>query len=249
MDWGEEELDPEPVDANEHGARRFLHKHTEVRVVVGITCGLSVIGSLFIILSYICFRDLRSRARLILVFISVMDCGVGLSNLIGAAVYFDYYYTKNTDCLGDVEVHPKHFLYCPPSKTIQSLCVAQAFFAQYFTLGSIMCTISLSLYLYFLIVHHGTRKAKFLLVPSSIFSFLMPLLITTWFLCTGKLGFSPYDSAGWCTDIYNHPESGYRDIFAVAVGYDMWIYLTIILVPILSISVHFHIREEVIILR
>ncbi len=101
MDWpeGVEDADDHGWhNTDERGAHDMLHKHKEVRVVVGITCTLSIIGSLLIILSYLCFRDLRSRARLILVHISIMDCGVGLSNLIGAWVYFDRFYTDNTDC-------------------------------------------------------------------------------------------------------------------------------------------------------
>ncbi len=246
MDWQDAD-DHGWVDMDEQGAHRFLHKQKEVRVVVGITCTFSIIGSLLIILSYLCFRDLRSRARLILVHISIMDCGVGLSNLIGAWVYFDRFYTENTDCLGSghVKVDPQRFLYCPPSDTIQALCVTQAFFAYYFTLGSVMWTISLSVFLFLLIVHPGTRKAKYSLVFSSVFSYGMPLLMTLWLLLTNRLGFAPYDSGGWCGNIYNQPETGYRDKFAVIFSYDLWIYLTIVLVPLLSISVHLYIRKEV----
>ncbi len=69
--------------------------------------------------------------------------------------------------------------------------------------------------------------------------------MTLWSLLTDRLGFSPYDSGGWCSNIFTQPETGYRDRFASAFSYDLWIYLTVFLVPILSISVHLYIRKEV----
>ena len=220
----------------------FLHKKAEVRMVVGITCGLSVIGSLLIILSYLCFRGLRSRARQILVHISIMDLGVAVSNLVGLSVYFDHYYNR-PNCLPDGIQADPHI--CPVSEKIKDLCVAQAFFAAYFTYGSIMWTVCLSVYLYFLIIHHGTNRSKYSLYFSYIFCYVMPLILSLWFLLTDRLGYAPYNSEGWCGDILNNPMTGKPDIYAAILGYDLWIYLTFILVPVLSISVHLYIRQEV----
>ena len=78
------------------------HKRIGVRVAVWITCSLSLLGALLIIFSFVCFKAMRSRAREILVHISVMDFLVAASNLTGAAVNFDRFYncTKGTEsCL------------------------------------------------------------------------------------------------------------------------------------------------------
>ena len=59
----------------------LFHKQISVRVAVWITCSLSMLGALLIIFSYVCFKTMRSRAREILVHISVMDFLVAASNL------------------------------------------------------------------------------------------------------------------------------------------------------------------------
>lgn len=245
--WGESEGDasePLTVSATGTGDRpsHFIHKGHEIRIVVMVTCGLSMLGSLFIILSYVLFRTLRSRARQILLHISVMDFGVAAVNLIGAAAYFDRYFSR-PDCLGtDIHAHP-HI--CPVNATIKNLCTAQAFFAAYFTYSSVLWTIALSLYLYFLIVHHGTKRAKYILLFSYFFCYLMPALLSLWLVFTGRLGYAPYNSGGWCTLILKDPWTGKPNVYVTVIGYDLWIYLAFILVPVLSISVHLYIRQEV----
>ena len=223
----------------EHGLKSpYLHKN-EVRIVAGITCGLSVIGSLLIILSYLCFRGLRSRARQILLHISIMDLGVGVANLVGLMINYNKYF-EHTGCFSLSTGS------CPANvTTIKNVCLSQACFAFYFTYGSVLWTICLTVYLYFLIVHNGENKAKYMLYFSYIFCYLMPLLLTLWLLMTNRLGYAPYSSAGWCGIILKDPVTGYKDRFASCLGYDLWIYLAIILVPILSISVHIFIKLEV----
>lgn len=220
---------------NKEDNEDLFHKQIGVRVAVWITCSLSMLGALLIIFSYVCFKGMRSRAREILVHISVMDFLVAASNLTGAAVGFARFYncTKGTDtCL-------------PHPVSVDYWCKTQAFFAIYCTLGSVLWTVSLSVYLYFLIVHHGTKKAKYSLYFSYFFCYLLPLLLTLWLLLTGKLGYSPYQSAGWCGPIFTDPWTGVRHIYVEVISYDLWIYLTFIIVPILFISVHFYIRAEV----
>ena len=209
-------------------------------MVVGITCCLSIIGALLIILSYVCFKELRTRARTILLHISIMDLGVAASNLVGASVYFDQYY-NNPNCLPDGIQADPHI--CPVSDTIHDLCVAQAFLSVYFTLGSIMWTICLSVYLYFLLVHYRTKLAQRSLCFSYIFSYCMPLFISLWLLLTGRFGYSPYDTECWCGMKINNPLTREGEIFLVVFGYDLWIYLTIVLVPILSASVHLRVTQ------
>lgn len=213
----------------------LFHKQISVRVAVWITCSLSMLGALLIIFSYVCFKTMRSRAREILVHISVMDFLVAASNLTGAAVDFDRFYncTKGTDSCSS---HPA---------SVDYWCKTQAFFAIYCTLGSVLWTVSLSVYLYFLITHHGTKKAKYSLYFSYFFCYLLPLLLTLWLLLTGRLGYSPYQSAMWCGPIFTNPLTMQRYIYVAVISYDLWIYLTFIIVPILFISVHFYIRSEV----
>ena len=223
------------MDKEDNYEDHLFHKRIGVRVAVWITCSLSMLGALLIIFSYVCFKNMRSRAREILVHISIMDFLVAASNLTGAAVDFDRFYncTKGTDsCL-------------PYPASVDRWCKTQAFFAIYCTLGSVLWTVSLSVYLYFLIVHHGTKNAKYSLYFSYLFCYLLPLVLTLWLLLTGKLGYSPYQSAGWCGPIFTDPQTRVRHIYVEVISYDLWVYLTFIIVPVLSISVHFYIRGEV----
>ena len=180
---------------DKEGNEDLFHKQIGVRIAVWITCSLSMLGALLIIFSYVFFKSMRSKAREILVHISIMDFLVAASNLTGAAVNFDKFYncTKGTDSCSSYPA------------SVDYWCKTQAFFAIYCTLGSVLWTISLSVYLYFFVVHHGTKTAKYSLYFSYLFCYLLPLLLTLWLLLTGKLGYSPYQSAGWCGPILTIP--------------------------------------------
>ena len=219
----------------------FLIKHGGVRVVVGLTCSLSIIGSVLIILSYVCFKNMRSRAREILMHISLMDLGVGLANLIGDAVSFDRYYKHDdinvtmTGVVLNISVEPY----------IDRLCRTQAFFAVYFTYGSVLWTISLAVYLYFLIIHHGTQTALYFIRFAYVFSYSMPLVMALWLMLTKRLGYAPYNSSGWCALIMTDPATKQHHLLTAIFGYDMWIYLAIVLVPTLYITVRVYIHDQV----
>ena len=233
----------------------FLHKQLWIRIVVVIVCCLSVVGSLLIILSFICFKELRSRGRQILTHISIMDMGVALSNLIGSSVYYDHYYSQQQfiNCTlppnaiypsPQQVIHPEDaVIWCPQSLLIRDLCVAQASLALYFTLGSVFWSNCLSVYLYFRIVHVNSRVVVYVFMLSCFVSYCLPLLLAIWLLLTGRLGFSPYESEGWCSVIMEDPSTHHRDLFAATFGYNLWIVLTFVLIPILSLATHAHVKK------
>lgn len=208
----------------------FENKDTKIRAVVGVSCCLSILGSLLIILSYILFKKRRTRAREILLHISLMDLGVALSNLIGLSVYFDKYYFQS---------HENVTAY------IDGLCKTQAFFAAYSTFGSILWTIALAAFLYFLIIHHRTKGALYFLRCAYLVCYALPLLVSMWLVLTGKLGHSPLDSSGWCTLISNNLATGKVDIFSTIFGNDLWVYLAIITIPVFYLSVRCYLSSQV----
>lgn len=252
-------------------ADTFRKKELGIRIVVILTCCLSVLGSLMIIFSYAYFKKLRSKPRTILLHISLMDFGVSMSNLIGAAVYFDQYYHfqrgnssqyQPQDSLQPAQ--PIHQLRetntqltplddgsYTASKTINGLCITQAFFAGYFTLGSIFWTVFLSVYIYLFLLYHATkpRLPHYSIFVSYLLSYGTPLIIVLWLTLTHRLGYAPYNSSGWCSLIVQDPATGEIDIYGVVFGNDMWIYLAIILIPILYIgsrnSIHKHLITSV----
>ena len=212
----------------------FLLKDTALRAVVGVSCGLSIIGSLVIILSYILFKKRRTRAREILLHISLMDLGVALANLIGLSVYFDKYFVK--------EVYNKSY---EPPAYIEGLCKTQAFFAAFCTYSSILWTIALAGFLYFLIVHHKTRIAIYFYWLSHIVCYVLPLMVSLWLVLTNKLGYSPLNSSGWCTLINRDIVNEKPDFFITIFGNDLWVYLTIVTIPLLYMSIRCYLANQV----
>ncbi len=241
------------VEDNSQLLGPYLHKKLWIRVVVALVCLLSVFGSVLIILSFICFKQLRSRGRQILVHISIMDLGVGLANLTGCLVYFDQYYKKTlrSNCTfppfsvlpafpqGNIPSH----IWCPQSLLVRDLCMFQASLALYCTLGSIFCSNYLSVYLYFRIVHVGNKLVVHVFRFSCFVSYCVPLFVTIWLLLTGRLGFSPYESEGWCSIILKNPSTQERDLFASVFGYNIWIIITFIVIPLLSLAIHVHVKQ------
>ena len=221
----------------------FWAKGPPFRAVIGLVCVLSVIGSLLIIFSYVFFKSLRSRARLILVHLSIVDLGVSLANLIGNLIYFDRFYFTDAIPISNATLCINTF-HQPNSIVIKNLCMAQAFIAHYFTQASILWTISLAVFLYLLIVHHTTQLAKYSLYVSYLLCYFLPLLVCVWLLKTSRFGYSPANT-GWCSILIINAETNTPDIYAAVFGYDLWIYLGMILVPILYLAVQLFIRDKV----
>ena len=237
----------------------YWSKGLPFRIIVGLACCLSIVGTLLIIFSYACFKSLRSRARLVLVHLSLMDFGVSVANLVGNLVYFDGYYidriptatlaVSSSSSAG--ERHEKftnsvcEVYHLPESIPIQHLCTAQAFLAHYFTYSSVLWTINLAVFIYFIIVHHrSSYYSKISLRISYFFCYGIPLLISLWLLCTDRLGYSPANGL-WCSIVLDKPGQLRKDTFGAFFGYDLWIYLAFIVVPIFFVAVNLFIRDKV----
>jgi hypothetical protein len=98
---------------------------------------------------------------------------------------------------------------------------------------------------------------------SYFFCYGMSLLVTIWLFCTDRIGFSPYDTEGWCGTIIHavkrntscEHEAAYmcneshhdfdRDLMSAIFGYDLWIVLTFVFIIVTYLSLHFFMREEV----
>ena len=159
----------------------FTHKNVALRVVVAFTCSLSMIGALLIVLSYIFLKSIRTKTRQIIVHLSIADFGTACANFIGATVYFDYYILKcRASC--------NNTFPGIPCDAVENLCTAQAFFANYFTIVSVLWTLSLSVYIHCLVVHSGMMRTHSMVIYFSYcFCWGMPLVISVWLLSTSKL--------------------------------------------------------------
>ena len=204
------------------------------RVIVGFTCILSMCGAVLIVVSYVFFRSLRNRARLILLHISLMDFGTAVSKFVGNLIDFErYYVTYNVSCT--VYHTPRH-------NAMKGLCEGQAFFVHFFTMGSVLWTISLSVYLYFLLMHYRTSYARMSHYASYFLCYGLSLLVSVWLLLSGKLGYGGEVFCGIVTvDLFTGQPNRYAAVF----GYDLWVYFTMTFVPILYLAVHLYLRYKV----
>ena len=216
-----------------------------VYAVAGTTCCLSIIGSVLIIFSYLFFKDLRTNARLILVHISLADFGVAACNLFGIAFKFERFL--------NVTLQPSHFKFT--STTVKHLCKAEAFIAHFSTLSSVLWTMALAAYMYAIIISKlnnsnnsdENKQGKWFVRISCVICYGLTIFVDVWMFCTGKLGYSPSYTSGWCGTILMHKplEEKIKDYMSVFFGYDLWIILTMFFIIVIYLSLHFYVRNEV----
>ena len=225
----------------------ILQKGVAVRAVVGVTCSLSIIGSLLIILSYVCFKDLRTRARYILVHLSLMDLILAVSNLVGIAGNFDQRSRDfNKDSNQSLPTVLNDTLYC----RIQGLLTL------YSTLSSILWTILLALFVYILVTAGNPKRiTKFLMLFCYLLCYGLPLLPSLWAFFLGKVGYAPLQSSGWCAlkshHVFHLNESGSNfycvsnDVYTNFFAYNLWILMAFCVIVFTYLSVHCHITNKV----
>lgn len=206
-----------------------------VRAVVSVTCCLSMIGASLIILSYVLIKDIRTKPREILLNLSLMDFMVAAANLSGVSVDFDSYFYNESYVNDTQEYH-----------VMDVACKAQAFVAMYATISSIVWTNCIAVYIFFHIMLEGKLSTVYTMFSFYLLGYGLPLILNLWFLLTGKLGYSPYGSSGWCSVIVSDMKTGKLYPFTLVFANDIWFYLTITLVPLIYISLKFYLHFQVI---
>lgn len=200
-----------------------------LRVTVGVTCSLSMIGSVLIILSYVLISNIRTKAREILVNLSLMDFMCAAANFTGVCINFYQY-------LGNSDVRRAH-------GSMNRVCLAQAFFAMYGTISSELWTMCIAVYIFILIMFQEKKTVNRSMPAFYVVSYGLPLLCTAWFIATKKLGYDRLSGSGWCSVIlYQHGQ--YKPLTAVFAN-DLWIYLTVLLVSVIFFSLHCYLKHEV----
>ena len=198
-----------------------------LNVSVGIMCLLSILGSTSIILSFILFKELRTTGRFILLNLSVADLIVALANLVGAATSYQFRHMNE---------------YSDMNNTL--LCEIDAFFGLFATDSSILWTIVLLSYLY--ITLHCFRPSRLCFKVSMTICMIicwgLPLAISLWFIIKGYFGFQPGFSPGFCTFMGGNNS---KDIYRPIVGYEMFLYPSIIFLTTLSIIFFCHSKCKV----
>ena len=150
---------------------------------------LSVVGVLMILYTHIAFRRYRSKAREIIVHISLMDLTVALANFIGIVVDFESMLYPYFDGGTYDVLHPVHDLPTSKYRAINSLCITQAAFAVYGTICSVLWTASLVVYFYFTILGDNAKITKRIYYSFYVICYGLPALVVIWLGTTGKIGY------------------------------------------------------------
>ena len=198
-----------------------------LNTAVGITCLLSILGSMAIILSFVLFKELRTTGRFILLNLSLADLIVAIANLIGAATSYKFHDMDDTKL----------------SNGNKLLCEIDAFFSLFATDSSILWTIVLLTYLYVTIrcCRISLCWNRIIIIICMIVCWCLPLAISLWFIIEGYFGFQAGFSPGFCTFTASNKSEIYRPI----VGYEMFLYPSFIILPILCIAFVCHSKCKV----
>lgn len=222
----------------------LLEKPLSLRVVVQVVCALSLVGSSIIIFSYLCYKSHRTRARYILVHLSLSNIGQVVSNFVGVTVNFDSTFNRTSEFSYDV-------LRGHNRSSVEQLCTTQAFLTVYFSLCGMLWTVCLAVYLYLVIL--GTKQSDFARYAGYVLCYTLPLLVTVWLLLSQRLGYAPYSTPGYCGLVTRKPFQGHRyakcdperDVLGGFLGYDIWVVLTILLTVLFYITALCYLRQQV----
>lgn len=159
---------------------------------------ISMLGSALIILTFILWRDIRTVARAIVVFLSIADFFTAAGYLFGATVYLRYKLHANESDESDES-----------ERTYRDLCEVQSFITTTFPISSFLWTAHLATYLYVAIVNAKPQLAKKLVIIFHITGWGIPLAICIPAVATGHLGSAnSRTSVSWCFVTFNSTYPG-----------------------------------------
>ena len=156
-----------------------ISPHNYTAYITMMSSCFSMIGSALIIVTFVLWKDIRTVARAIVVFLAVADFFTAAGYLFGAIVSYE-----------------RHS-YDPDTYT--DLCMAQSFITTAFPISSFLWTTHLAIYLYVAIVNENPTLAKRLVILFHITGWGIPLAICLPAVLTGHLGGSnERTSVNWC---------------------------------------------------
>ena len=139
-------------------------------VLTTSTAVLSLLGTLFVIISYFVWKDIQTKSRRILLYISVADFFTAVGTILG--------------------------LWSSTNKTV---CAVQSAIGTLAVLCSFFWTVFMAVYLYVAISRKNTRAAQNLMMVFHILGWGVPALIVAIAVSTHKLGNNgDLVSSGWC---------------------------------------------------
>ena len=153
-----------------------------LQVAVGTVCVLSILGSALIIFTFVFFRDLRTTARHFLANLSVADCIIAASHLIG--LFANY----------------RRFLCDAESSEHDVSCTLQAAATMFGTLAAFAWTLAIAVYMWSIVVLRR-KAATWSIVLSYAVCWGVPAAMVIGYGAAGYFGFDEGVDIGTCLTI------------------------------------------------
>ena len=188
--------------------------------------------------SYLALREMRHTVREILLHLSIMNLISSTANLVG--LLLNYHKTL------DPVFENGRLVYHSSYSTFHHLCLAQAFFTSYGTIGSSLWTLGLSVYLYYRIGSCDTGVTTRVMRILYVVCYALPLYVSLWLLLDGWLGYAPWSPThrGWCTTVAVEANGDTRTLELLMTD-DIWIMLSALIITVVTFTIHTHIRDQV----
>ena len=219
--------------SNMSDCNRTMPQHHYMTFLTMMSSCFSMVGSALIIVTFVIWKDIRTVARAIVVFLSIADFFTATGYLFGAIVN----YLNQQKQLGHVEY--------------RYLCRAQSFVTTAFPISSFLWTSHLATYLYVAIVNANPALAKKLVIVFHITGWGIPLAICLPALLTGHLGVSnDQTSVNWCFVSFNGTNDKHlKNRLAEYYGFEFlcgkfWEIATSIVAVFLYVSVKIVLRKR-----
>lgn len=159
---------------------------TVQQVFVSVTTVLSMLGAVLITGTFVAFKKLRTRARQILVQLSVADFGVAASQLVGVNVNLRKYAGHICSQVAEDDYN----------FTSDTLCQVQGGFTIFFTVSSYCWTIAVAVYLLTVIVFESQRVGKWMMYAFYPLCWGVPAAVVLVFGLRKAIGFHANVDAG-----------------------------------------------------
>ena len=185
------------------------------KVLSTTACGLSIMGALVIIITFVMWPDLRTNSRKIILFISIGDLFVAITNIVGVYGH-------------------SNILTCEIEATLNIVAILSSFF----------WTVFLSVYFYVTICRKITlEKEARMMRFFHVTAWGIPLVLAAIALGDKAVGNSKdFVSSGWCWIKYSQDWRMMLWMFLAGKGWEILAYVTICVFYVL---VKLQIRREV----
>ncbi|KAI6661136.1 G-protein coupled receptor [Oopsacas minuta] len=220
-----------------------------LEIITGIMCVLSITGCLCIIISFCLYKELRTRARLIVVLLAFSVLCYTTANLVGIGV---------THLQKKAEIYNNSILSTAVnnSNVLDTMCKVQAGLAVFFYIASIFWTYCIAFYI-LMSVLQSKIMSQITFYFFFIISWLVPSVIIAYLIVYDYLGYSCISveknstigaevdvSSIWCTIAYAKVLNRDSRILINVLAFDVWLFMGYLILPIIFILVKIAMKKQ-----